>query len=234
LQVDFEIIEGILPGGKDRVRKRIMHRHIVIYILAGLLIVPVASAFQTAPAGAPPKGPPQWPPQGDFKWPDWAEEATKRIEKSKALGQTGPEAEFLQSTAAELLERAKASRENFPRFERFISATNALLEANDRIVWLRKVDRGTQPKDYWGAGFMLPGWYFRVRQAEFFASLSSEKNLNAYVTWAKSLYQQSRSAYDAHEYQRARLLGDASSFIVFALECIAQATVQMPEAPVTK
>ena len=91
-----------------------------------------------------------------------------------------------------------------------------------------------QEQDFWGAGFMLPGCYFRVRQAEFFASLSGEKNSEQYVTWSKSFYQQARVAFDAHEYQRARLYGDASSFIVFALECIAQANVQMPDASNTK
>jgi hypothetical protein len=109
-----------------------------------------------------------------------------------------------------------------------------MLEANDRIVWSRKVERTPQEQDYWGAGLFLPGCYFRVRQADFFASMIGEKNMDQYVIWSKSLYQQARGALDAREFQRARLLGDASSFIVFALESIAQATVQMPDTPIIK
>jgi hypothetical protein len=75
---------------------------------------------------------------------------------------------------------------------------------------------------------------FPARQAEFFASLINEKGMDQYVTWSKSLYQQARGALDAREYQRARLLGDASSFIVFALESIAQAMVQMPDSSAIK
>ena len=206
----------------------ILKRWILISILICIGAAPVARAFQF-PSSPSPKGPDIWQP-GDRKWPDWLDETTKRLEKAKSISQPGPEIEFLIARAADLLERAKSSRENFFRFGRLIAAANAMLEASDRMVWLRKAERTPQEQDFWGAGFMLPGCYFRVRQAEFFASLSGEKNIEQYVTWSKSFYQQARVAFDAHEYQRARLYGDASSFIVFALECIAQATVQMPDA----
>jgi hypothetical protein len=205
-------------------------------ILAPLLLCAVAASSNQAAQFPPmpvPKGPETWQP-GDRKWPDWLEETTKRLEKSKNISQPGPEIEFLNARATELLERAMGSRDNFFRFGRFIAAANAVLEASDRMLWLRKVERMPQQQDYWGAGFILPGCYFRVRQAEFFASLTNEKNAEQYVTWSKSFYQQARVAYDAHEYQRSRLYGDASYSIVFALECIAQATVQVPETPNTK
>jgi hypothetical protein len=180
-----------------------------------------------------PKGPEVWRP-GERKWPDWLEETTKRLEKAKNANSSGPEMEFIHSRASELLERAKASRDNYFRFERFIAATNAMLEASDRIVWSRKIEHAPQEQDFWGAGLFLPGCYFRVRQADFFASLIGEKNMEQYVTWAKSFYQQARGALDAREYQKARLLADASWFMVWALECIAQATVQMPDTPIIK
>ncbi len=175
----------------------------------------------------------RWRP-GEIKGPDWIEEATKRLEKAKGANQSGPELEFLYAQASELVERAKSSRENYFRFGRFIAAANAILEAHDRIVWSRRIERTPQEQDYWGAGLFLPGCYFRVRQAEFFASLINEKGMDQYVIWSKSLYQQARGALDAREFQRARLLGDASSFIVFALESIAQAMVQMPDPAAIK
>jgi hypothetical protein len=206
----------------------LVQRWILTCILIVGAAVPIAQAFQFPPM-PPQKGPDILQP-GDRKWPDWLEETTKRLEKSKNISQPGPEIEFLNARASDLLDRAKSSRDNYFRFGRFIAAANAMLEASDRMVWLRKAERTPREQDFWGAGFTLPSCYFRVRQAEFFASLSGEKNGEQYVTWSKSYYQQARVAFDAHEYQRARLYADASSFIVFALECIAQATVQMPDA----
>jgi hypothetical protein len=210
----------------------IMKRWILTCALICSGALPSLFAFQFPPL--PPQKGLEIPQPGDRKWPDWLDETTKRYERSKNISQPGPELEFLNSRAADLLERAKSSRDNFYRFGRFIAAANALLEASDRMVWLRKADRSPQEQDFWGAGFMLPNCYFRVRQAEFFATMSGEKNSEQYVTWSKSFYQQARVAFDAHEYQRARLYGDASSFIVFALECIAQASIQMPDASNTK
>lgn len=210
----------------------VFQRWILICLLLCCGNSPAIFAFQFPPAPQP-KMPETWQP-GDRKWPDWLEETTKRLEKLKNTSQPGPELEFLNGRASDLLDRAKASRDNLFRYGRFIAAANAMMEASDRMVWLRKVERAPQAQDFWGAGFMLPSCYFRARQAEFFASLSGDKNSDQYVTWSKSFYQQARVAFDAHEYQRARLYGDASSFIVFALECIAQATVQMPDASNTK
>jgi hypothetical protein len=203
-----------------------------IRILALLCFAAVSgigtSAAQNPP---PPKGSEGWQPG---KWPDWLEETSKRLEKTKNISQSGPETDFLLSKASELLERARSSRDNYLRFERFVAATNSILEASDRIIWSRRLERLAQEQDYWGAGPFLPFCYFRVRQADFFASLIGEKNTEQYVTWSRSLYQQARGAFDAREYQRARMLADASSFIVFALECYAQATVQMPDTPIIK
>jgi hypothetical protein len=214
--------------------KTAIKKHVLVSMLFCLGAVPAVWSFQ-APAIPAPKGPQLGPwPMGELKWPDWLEEATKRFEKLKSISQPGAEIEFLQSRTSDLLERARTSRDNFFRFGRYIAAANALMEAIDRFVWLRKIERVPQEQDFWGVGFALPNYYFRVRQVEFFASLSGEKNSEQYVTWAKSFYQQARSAYDAREYQRARLLGDASSFIVFAMESIAQAVVPIPDSPVVK
>ena len=221
----------------DSTVEAFMRRSIVnrwFQILALLCFGPI-SGIEAFPAleTQQPKGPEVWRP-GDGKWPDWLEVTSKRLEKAKNANQSGPEIEFIHSRASELLERAKSSRENYFRFDRFIAAANAMLEASDRILWSRKLERVPQEQDYWGAGLFLPGCYFRVRQAEFFASLIGEKNTEQYVTWSKSFYQQARGAYDAREYQRAKLLADASYSIVFALECIAQATVEMPDTPIIK
>jgi hypothetical protein len=54
------------------------------------------------------------------------------------------------------------------------------------------------------------------------------------VTLTRSLYQQARGAYDARQYDRAQMLGEASSLIVMALENIAHASLNIPDPPVIK
>jgi hypothetical protein len=210
----------------------ILKKWILTSALAGLTSTPAvfgALYYQR------PKGPDGWQ-RGERRWPgpDWPDVTAKRLEEVKNISQPGPEIEFLYARASELLDRARQARGNYFRSGRLLGATNALLDAGDRILWSRKIERGPQEQDYWGADFYLQGCYFRIRQADFFASLSGEKDADQYVTLSRSLYQQARGAYDAREFQRARLLGDASSFIVFALESIAQAAIPVPERPVPK
>jgi len=177
-----------------------------------------------------PKIPEPWPGGAKSPWPklDWMEGTDKRLEKAKSISPQSSEMETLIARAADLLEQARQAREDQFRSGRYLAAANALMDAVDRIQWARKVDHTPQDQDYWGAGFVLQGCYFRVRQVDYFAGQSGVKNADPYVTLSRSLYQQGRSAYDAKEFQRARLMGEASSFIVFALECIAQAAMPDP------
>jgi len=187
--------------------------------------------------GGWPEGDKKWPDRGgwkdgDKKWPgpDWLEATAKRLEQTKNISQPGQEIEFLVSRTSDLMDRAKQSRENDFRFGRLINAANALLNACDGILWARKTEKTPQESDFWGlAGMSLKGCYFRIRQADFFAPLSHEKNSEQYVTLARTLYQQARGAYDAREFTRAKSLADASGSIVFALESIAQANAPAPE-----
>ncbi|MDR1726723.1 MAG: hypothetical protein LBT74_02135 [Acidobacteriota bacterium] len=114
------------------------------------------------------------------------------------------------------------------RYGRYIAAAGSLMDAADRVRWARRGEPKPEEFDFWGAGFILQGCYFRVRQANYFADMSGARKSEQYVELASSLYQQGRSAYDAKEYSRARLYGDASSSVVFALECLAQAATPDP------
>lgn len=145
----------------------------------------------------------------------------------------GPETIFLHARASELLERAKQARENNFQFDRLARATDALLGASQRIFVSRKASQ-IDDNDKRDAAKFLQRCYFRVQQAEYFAGLSGEKETKQYVLYTRSLYQQARSAYDARQYDRAQMLGDASSMIVTALEYIAQALLRIPDPPVIK
>ena len=186
-----------------------------------------------------------WPGPGAWydpnkKWPDMLDATSKRLElaksnnkaEAKSNKQAGKECDFIFPRVSKLLEQSKESRENPFRFERLLYASNALLNASDFISWSRKTNPMPQDKDYWGAiGMAIQGCYFRVQQADFFAPLSGEKNSDQYTKLARSLYQQARGAYDAHDYQKAKNLADASESIVIALESIAQAAIPVPKPP---
>ena len=88
---------------------------------------------------------------------DWLDATAKRLEKSKSVSQSGTEFETLYSRASDLLDQAKKAKDNRFRFERLIGAVNSLLDAEDRILWARKVERSTQTKDFWA-----PDLFFRA------------------------------------------------------------------------
>jgi hypothetical protein len=201
-----------------------MYKWILIFTLAvlgAIWLPPITSGQQ-------PKNPEGWPKwsgaEGWSKWPDLditLKDAAKKLDIVKGIKQPGQDIEFLLTKASDLQKRSMQARENFPRCERLANATNALLDAAYGIFSSRKADR--TPQDFWGVGMILPGLHFRLQLADTFASWSGEKSPEQYVTLARTLYQQARSAYDAHEYQKAKYLADASGSIVIALESIVQA-----------
>jgi hypothetical protein len=182
--------------------------------------------------------------QGDPGGPDgrgWSErDKQDRLDRlSKTLSwristpEPGLENSFLLARAGELLERTKQARANNFQFDRLARAVDALLRASDRIFSARKASQMDE-NDKRDAAEFLQRCYFRVQQADYFAGLSGEKESKKYVTTTRSLYQQARSAYDARLYDRAQMLGDASSLIVAALENIAHASLNIPDPPVIK
>jgi hypothetical protein len=191
----------------------------------------------------------QYPPrgnrgQGDSGGPEgrgWSErDKAERLERlAKTLvwlsGMADPALEnsFLHARAGELVERTRQAKGNNFQFDRLSRAADALLRASDRIFGARKAATMDDAERRDAAEF-LQRCYFRVRQAEYFAGLSGEKESKKYVTTTRSLYQQARSAYDARLYNKARMLGDASSMVVSALENIAHASLNIPDPPVIK
>jgi len=208
------------------VKEALINRRFLCGILAGILFC--AGLYAQALPWPPPPKPPA--PRQEAKKPwskqDWLAGAQKRLESLKGI--TSPDAEnadfkSLLERAADLMEQAKSSKDNQFQYGRLLLAANAMMDAADRVLLAQKSGKGPDEIDSRAADFILRGCYFRVRQADYFAGISGDKKSNQYVRLASSLYQQGRSAYDAKEYGRARLLGDASTSVVFALERMAQA-----------
>jgi hypothetical protein len=212
-----------MGGAQSPMFKSILQKWLLLSVLAAVAVSPESSGQQLKS----PDGLPKWP---DVDWQESSlKETGKKLDVVKDISKPGPDIEFLYSRASDLLKRSSQERDNFFRCERLVTATNALLDAAYGIYSSRKADRTAQ--DFWSVGKSLPGLHFRVQQAGYFASISGDKNSEQYVTLARSVYQQARSAYDAHEYQKAKYLADASWGIVTALESIAQAAIPAPTHP---
>jgi hypothetical protein len=216
-----------------------LHLSVFRSVLKKVFLISVLAAFWAMPpqsSAQRPKNPEGWPKwqgsEGWLKWPDqdWMEsnlkDAGKKLEIVKGISRPGPDIEFLQSKASDLLKQSSQARNRFFKCERLLNATNALLDAAYGIFASRKAD--STPQDFWGCSRILQSLHSRIQQADFFASMKAEKNSEQYLTLTRSLYQQAQSAYDAREYQKAKYLADASWSIVTALESIAQAAIPTP------
>jgi hypothetical protein len=187
-------------------------------------------------SGQQPKAPNRWPNwQGAEGWPKWPDQgwldsalkdAAKKLEIVKGFKRPGTDIESLQSKASDLLKQSNQVKTNFWKCERLVNAANSLLDAAYCMYASRKADDAQA--DFLGVGRMLQGFLFRLQQADFFVQAIPDRNSELYVTLARSLYQQARSAYDAREFQKANYLVDASSNIVTALESLAQAAIPPP------
>ena len=165
------------------------------------------------------------------KQPDWLTGTQKRLETLNSITTSDAKnADFkmLMERANDLIEQANSSKDNQFRHSRWLLAANAMMDAADRVLLTMKPGNNQDESDSRTAVFVLQGCYFRVRQMNYFANIIGEKKSDHYVRLASSLYQQGRSAYDANEYGKARLLGNAATSVVFALECMAQATTPDP------
>jgi len=144
-----------------------------------------------------------------------------------------PENLFLNARAGDLIEQARQAEGNSFQFDRLASAAENLMRASERISAAAKATR-VDDNERRDASMLLQKCYFRVQQAEYFAGISRVKDAKKYVGHTRSLYQQARVAYDARQYDRAQMLGDAASLIVMALENIAHASLRIPDPPIIK
>jgi hypothetical protein len=200
-------------------------RKVLLALIAGILGTAIGILAPMNVFAQQLKMPEPWQAGGKPPWPktDWMEGTAKRLQKGQdyqpavlRLKRCRPKPPICWNSSGRAT--TSSSPSGFCR-QRLLSAADEFLSC--------KADRAPQEQDL-GRRICSARVHFRVRQAGYFAKMSGEKNADQYVTLARSLYQQGRSSYDAHEYQRARLLGDASSFIVFALECMAQAATPDP------
>ena len=146
------------------------------------------------------------------------------------------DSKFLHDRASELIGRARTQLNDGYLFDRTRKAADALLEASERLIHARLVKEDQHsPEDLEHARLKtsseLQKDYFRLLQADFFAQTAKEAQGDSYLMLAQRFYQKARAAYDSGHYEKARKLGDGASWVVRALEYLAQARVRGDEPP---
>lgn len=195
-----------------------MSRRVTVWLVgAALLVVPVGGNEKES--------------KREKKQREKIGDLSEKLERRFQYPEPSPEQTYLHKQAAILLERTKAARDDEYRFDRLARATDALLEASEKILEARRANKDDEDDDRRDTALDLQRDYFRVQQAEYFAKLSAEKEAGTYIKHARALYQQARQAFDAGGYDKAETLGDAASYIVRALEYLAQAAIGVPEPP---
>ncbi|MGC8792326.1 MAG: hypothetical protein ACP5U2_02920 [Bryobacteraceae bacterium] len=156
---------------------------------------------------------------------------SRELARRNSVASPSPEQLFLHARAAALLERLRAGVPEAYVFERLAKAAEDLLEASEDIEESRQSERAAKPGDREETARQLQRSYFRVQQADYFASFAQESAPASWVKHCRALYQQACSAWDAQRYRKARKLAQAASNVVGALEKLVQARASGLEPP---
>ena len=157
------------------------------------------------------------------------DDLSRRFNRQTAFRNLSPETEFLHARATALMDRARQAEAGSYLFGRLENTIDNLLDAVEEIAESEETgdDDDTQER----AAKDLERAYFRVRQGDYFARMSTEGDSKAYVKTAQALYQKGRGAYEMKQYRKARRLAEAARDVIDALEDLAQAAVRIPDPP---
>ncbi len=136
----------------------------------------------------------------------------KKLARQMASPSLTEEQKFLHAKAAALLDRLKPSAGDRYVFDRLSRAADDLLEASEEISEAREAERRQAPEDREEAGRALQRYYFRVQQAEFFATVCAESETTTYSRQSRTVSEQRRSADDVREYRYSYRFEQAEFF----------------------
>lgn len=144
--------------------------------------------------------------------------------------------EKLLATARRTLDRAdqKAQAKDFFGADRLIAAADAFLHAAEHPMHLAEGRKGPIPQASEIADH-LQRVYFRLQQADFFASSTGGTEAKELPALARKFYEQARKAYDSENWVQADEYAKAADDTIRGLENLAQATVsEAPRPPESK
>ena len=157
------------------------------------------------------------------------DDLSRRFNRQTGLRNLSPETEFLHARATALMDRARQAEAGSYLFGRLENTIDNLLDAVEEIA--KSEETGDDDDTQERAAKDLERAYFRVRQGDYFARMSTEGDSKAYVKTAQALYQKGRGAYEMKQYRKARRLAEAAREVIDALEDLAQAAVRIPDPP---
>ena len=157
------------------------------------------------------------------------DDLSRRFNRQTAFRSLSPQTEFLHARATALMDRARQAEAGSYLFGRLENTIDNLLDAVEEIA--KSEETGDDDDTQERAAKDLERAYFRVRQGDYFARMSTEGDSKAYVKTAQALYQKGRGAYEMKQYRKARRLAEAAREVIDALEDLAQAAVRIPDPP---
>ena len=144
----------------------------------------------------------------------------------------GPDAEVLLRMARLALDGADQKRiaKDFFGADRRIEAADAFLRATGHPGHVAEGPKGPAPQAREVADH-LQRVYFRLQQAEYFASASGEPDAKALPSLARKFYEEARKAYDSGDWSPADEYVKSADDTIHGLENLAQAARPEPPRP---
>jgi hypothetical protein len=238
LEQIVQIIEQMQPSNSHigqcagRVQDRSALRVCFLVLVCILTSASVETLWsrQGPPPSPPPPHGPLGPPRLDA--PSVAGHLQKVRSNLDEVKSRDADSEKLLSIARRSLDRAdqKTQTKDFVGADRLISAADAFLHASEHPIHLVQGPKGPVPQPGDIADH-LQRVYFRLQQADYFATASRETDAKALPALARKFYEQARKAYDSGSWFGADEYAKSADDTVRGLENLAQASVPEPPRP---
>jgi hypothetical protein len=145
---------------------------------------------------------------------------------------SGPDAEVLLKASHRALDSAsdRVKTKDYFGADRRIVAADAFRHAAEHSMHVIEGPNGPAPPDREIADH-LQRVYFRLQQADFFASASDEPEVKLLPALARKYYEEARKAYDKGSWFTADEYAKSADDTIRGLENLAQAAVPEPPPP---
>jgi len=220
--------------------RRLRRRSFARYAELGrVLPIVLFACFLNLAAGTPTwsQAPPPPPPRGRPAPPRLDAEAVsehlravrRRLEQAKSSNSdTGKLLAMARRALDAADERAKAK--DFFGADRRIAGADDLIHASEHSLHIAEGPTGPLPQAREVADH-LQNVYFRLQQADYFATTSGYPDAQSLPSIARKFYEQAREAYDTGDWFVAEEYTKSAADTVRALENLAQATPEPPRPP---
>jgi hypothetical protein len=184
---------------------------------------------QAPPPSPPPRARPAPPRLDANSVSEHLRAVRRRLEQAKSTNSDTGKLLAMARRALDVAdERAKAK--DFFGAERRIAGADDLIHASEHPLHIAEGPKGPLPQAREVADH-LQDVYFRLQQADYFATTSGEPDAQPLPSIARKFYEQAREAYDTGDWFVAEEYTKSAADTVRALENLAQAAAPEPARP---